>query len=223
MSLEIQFELLTTGYVREVEDEYTTIVPDGIKKLILAYYPKKINYIGKFLAENAAPHIKIQSDQLSFNGFRSAKLDQPLPASVTGTSISIVYRWRAVNEAPHGDDAVIFGVVSNRCIGKDFEAYPWESELIDARGISMEDGVIFDGSDDYENNAPDYKAFKQFEIICMEFEISNGNECKLSFYNESKDNEFIYCMNLPNNKEITNWYPVFSKPGTKGLIKMIPY
>ena len=58
----------------------------------------------------------------------------------------------------------------------------------------------------------------------MEFEIYNGNQVKLSFYNESKENEFIYSVDLPNdNQEITSWYPVFSKPNDEGLIKLIPY
>ena len=220
MSTEIKFSIVISGYIRETEDKLSLIVPDGIKKLILDFYPKKINYVGIFLKENAGHRIEIQQDQLSFNGYRAAKLDKPLPISLDNKDSSIIFRWRAVIEAMcEGSDAVIFGVVSNRC--DKFHAYPY-GQLKDQWGISMRSRRLFlgcgKGSDDK------YIAFQRDEIICMEYEIYNGNEIKLSFYNETKENEFIYSMNLPNdNDEITNWYPVFSKPNNDGLIKVIPY
>ena len=221
MSSEIKFEVAIMGYIRELEDQYTFVVPDGIKKLILEYYPKKINYIGKFLEANAGHMIRIQRDQLSFDGYRAAKLDEPLPTLLEKGNTSMIYRWRAVIEATCGGslDAVIFGVVSNRC--KKFHAYPY-IDLLDGYGISMHARHVYHGL--ANQLFVDYEAFKPHDIVCMEYEISDVNKCKLSFYNESKDNEFMYAIDLPNDiKEITSWYPVFSKPNSDGLIKIIPY
>ena len=170
-SAELKFHLIIMGFLRQTEDGYSIIVPDGIKQLILNYYPKKINYVGKFLRENAGIMIQIQPNQISFNGYRAAKLDQPLPISLEYKNISMIYRWRAVNEAPYCGHGVIFGVVSNRC--KDFHDYPFLT-LKDAFGISMKDGLIFDGSGLYEdeNNAPQYRAFKQFATLKQQDEES---------------------------------------------------
>ena len=228
MSTEIEFEILITGYIRELEDKHSFIVPEGIKKLILEFYPKKINYVGIFLTENAGHRIEIQADKLSFKGLRSAKLDQPLPISLDKDEISKIFRWRAVIDAKCIDSkAIIFGVTSNRC--HNFHGYPFGS-LMDPYGISMRNNRVFLGNTNKRANDSKFAGFKSHEIICMEYEIYNGNKVKLSFYNETKENEFIYSINLPNDiKEITSWYPVFSKPRTSrhdddnGMIKVIPY
>ena len=220
MSTVLKYETAIMGYICELEDEYAFNVPNGIKKLIIEYYPKKINYIGKFLKENAGQYIKIESDQLSFDGYRAAKLDQPLPISLEYKNMSITYRWRAVCECScEGSlDAVIFGVVSNRCTR--FHAYPY-SDLKDGYGIARNEFRVFYGPG-YGNNEK-YKGFNKDEVICIEYEVSDCNKCRLSFYNESKDNEFMFAMELPNRKDITNWYPVFSKPNSAGCIRVIPY
>ena len=65
----------------------------------------------------------------------------------------------------------------------------------------MRDGVVFHG--DIEDD-DDYVGFKRSETICMEYKIWNGNKCKLSFYNESKDDELLHEVALPNDKDITS-------------------
>ena len=228
MSSVCKFEIAIMGYLRELENKYWFTVPNDVKIVILAYYPIKINYIGKFTKENVGRCIKIQSDQLSFHGYRSAKLNAPLPISLKDNITSMIYRWRAVNEDEKDPAhyAVIFGVVSNRCI--DFHEYPY-SNLVDAYGISMQAGLVFYGTDEYNQNdanEPDYKGFKGQELIGMEYEISNSSKCKLSFYNESKDNEFMFEIDLPNevdDEKIEGWYPVFSKPNSSKNIRIIPY
>ena len=222
MSTEIKFEIIIIGYIRELEDEHSFNVPDEIKKLILVFYPNVINYVGVFLTENAGHRIKIQANKLSFHGYRSAKLDQPLPISLDNDKISMIFKWRAVIDAKcYSSDAIIFGVTSNRC--HNFHGYPFGS-LMDPYGISMRNTRVFLGNEKKKANDDKYISFKYNEIIRIEYEIYNGNEIKMSFYNESKENEFIYSMNLPNdNDEIKNWYPVFSKPNIPGSITVIPY
>ena len=147
-------------------------------------------------------------------------MDKPLPTSLECKNVSVTYRWSAVaitEDMTH--DAVIFGVVSNR-----YESGAHNIFAVDAFGISMKDQLVCDGNDVFLKYDSEYTPFKPNEIICMEYEISNGNKCTLSFYNESKHNEFIWKINLPNEiagREVTNWYPVFSKTDS-GLIKVVP-
>ena len=177
MSRELNFKFAIFGHIRELEDKYKIVVPNEIKTLILKYYPKKINYIGKFLKDNASGCISIKSDQLSFEGYRSAKLDQSLPTSLEFENISMIYRWRAVNLARHSGfpTAVIFGVVSNRCTK--FHAYPdpslvgGDQTLKDAYGISMRSGVVFHGDIEDDN---DYAGFKRSHINPRKL----GNQCR---------------------------------------------
>ena len=86
----------------------------------------------------------------------------------------------------------------------------------------MEDGLVFDVDFEEDNG---YKAFRANEIICMEYKISKCSKCTLSFYNESKDNEFMYKIDLPHciaHTKITAWYPVF-KSNSSGIITVLPY
>ena len=225
MSKGEEFELIIKGYVHQLETEYRFIIPEEIIMIIMHYYPKKINYIGKFLQANGADYIKIQQDQLSFTGYMSIKLDQPLPTSLQSKSMSVVYRWRALATKNIRGASVIFGVVSNRCYN--FHAYP-HVFLLDAYGISMEDRLVFDDFDGWSllEDYSDYKAFKANEIICMEYEVSQGHKCTLSFYDASKNHKLLWKIDLPNYvgwTKIKNWYPVFSKSNKSGLIKVIPY
>ena len=126
----------------------------------------------------------------------------------------------------HYRDYVIFGVVSNRCTN--FNCFPMY--LVDPCGISAKRTQVFEMGDWNTigfgcdmTTIRDYKAFESEDIICIEYEISSGNKCKLSFYNESENNTLLHTIDLPNDEGITNWYPVFSKPNWGGSIKVIPY
>ena len=130
MEVENQYDLIIIGFVRELESMYDLNVPDGIKQLILLFYPKIINYAGRFMKKNAGRMIEI-IDDFCFKGFRAAKLNKRLPIELENTNLSTTYRWRARYEtaSKNNFDAVIFGVVSNRCT--EFHAYP-DTDLIDA-------------------------------------------------------------------------------------------
>ena len=218
-ALSIQdFMKIVNGYVRESENAYRFIVPNGIQKIITAYYPKKINYVGKFLKQNAEIDVQIQSDQLSFTGFKIARLNEPLPTSMECKEMSLIYRWRAkfCRRGRVGRlQSVIFGITTE--------------DQNDAFGISSRDNFVCDGNLFWAWEEKGYKGFKEDEMICMEYEISEGNKCSLSFYNESKDNQFIRKFDLPKyvanyKKEIKSWYPVFTNPeGSHYLISVVPY
>ena len=46
---EAEFEVLIIGYMRELANGYRShILPTDVQKIIMNYYPRKINYIGKF-------------------------------------------------------------------------------------------------------------------------------------------------------------------------------
>ena len=152
-------------------------------------------------------------------------MDEPLPTCSKCKEISVIYRWRAVANKLTGPQAVTFGVVPDHCNINLMQRYQ-HIFLIGAYGISTIDGLIFDGSWVRSKDHNDYIAFKNSEIIRMEYEISQSNECSLSFYNESRDNQFIWRLALPKkmgNKKIMNWYPVFSKQDLAGWIRVIPF
>eukprot|EP01084_Bolivina_argentea_P020069 37352_1 len=234
-----RFELIVFGYARIHEIKCNVIIPKALKTLLLVYYPTIINYEGKFLKENAGSAIKILNGY-KFTGYRSVKLDIPLPVSMNDNSIidDIIYRWKAKINNGDGDiilstcAAYIFGVVSNRCV--DFHAYP-NIDLVDAYGISVEKYNTFWGTNNFIKDDKKYCDPPQpKQIVVMEYKINRYNQCKLLFYKEIehendesvrvKSLKFIYCVDLPQDKHITSWYPVFSKPGDSNVfICVVPY
>ena len=61
----------------------------------------------------------------------------------------------------------------------------------------MSDQREYYGKDKSKRFDKQYIAFEDNEIICKESEVIPYKECKLSFYNESKDNQLLYTMHLP--------------------------
>ena len=104
-------ETLLSEYLQKFETQYRCLIPNGIKKIIIDYYPRKINYVGKFLKENSKG-VKIRSDQLAIIGAGSARLDQPLPTTLEPGNSSIVYRWRAMAIGDGLEQDVVYGVVN---------------------------------------------------------------------------------------------------------------
>ena len=104
---------------------------------------------------------------------------------------------------------IIFCVVSNIC--KYFESYPLSGYggLIDAYGVSMRHHLIhYPTKRDNKENI----AFECDEVICMEYEITDGNKYQLSYYNESKDNQLVFSMDLPSMIEwmkIRSWFLLY--------------
>ena len=220
-----EFRKIVQGYIRKLESEYKREMPKEIIHIIILFCAK-INYIGHFLKENASPRIVIGPEQLTISGRQSAKLDKALPAFLEDSDATSIWRWRAKVSIPSPSIAsygycLIFGVVSNQCTT--FPTYP-DDYLIDSYGISITPNYVFRGTNYMKRTENDYKGFNSNDIIRMEYEVTSTNKCKLSFYNETEDNEFMYQMDLPNNDKIQNWYPVFSLyDWTEGYIKVIPY
>lgn len=217
---------IIVGYIRRLENQYRFTLPNDLTKIVMDYYPKWTNYTGKFLAENGGKHIQIQPNQLSFTGSKCIKLDQRLPTSLKSSSITNAFRWRAV-AGPEVKGCVLFGVISNRC-DKYYLHSSQQVFLVDIYAISTVDSLIYEGG--WYTNDPTinhhYKAFRRNEIICMKYEISQGDQCTLSFYNESQNNEFLWTINLPkyiSQRRVKNWYPVFTKTSNSGFIRVIPY
>ena len=94
----------------------------------------------------------------------------------------------------------MFGMISNQPKWVDNYA----KSLMDVYGISPKRRCVYKGTRNMTEKEYAYKGFKEEDMIRMEFMISNGTECKLSFYNESKNNKFLYSMNLPNTDKIVN-------------------
>ena len=155
------------------------------------------------------------------------RLGQSLPTTVEGIdprNIPVIYGWRAMIkgsskkklEATFGVLSDPFGTTSN----------PSNKGISSGLfGISMVHGLVFYGHE-FQKKSPKYKAFKPNEIIRMEFEVNIEQQCTLSFYNESKDNEFIWKLVLPkyfDGTKITKWYPIFSKMRNSCSIKVIRY
>ena len=74
---------------------------------------------------------------------------------------------------------------------------------------------MYDGDLFWSGEGAGYKGFSENEIICMEYEIAQGDKCSLSFYNETNNNQFIRKFDLPkfvtsSKNKIKNWYPVFA-------------
>ena len=225
------YERLITGYIRGIEEKCKLDIPSEIQKIILMFYPKIIDYVGIFKEENAGDCITILDDY-KIDGFESAKLNVGLPVRSQNKHFNTIYRWRAIYNAERMPEfacpeAVIFGVVSNRC--KDLDGYA-DLSLIDAYGISMKPGRVFNGRQTRWGYLSDdkYEAFNQNQIIEIKYQINKENKCKLFFYVKGEDdldhnNKLLYEMNLPNNDEITAWYPVFSKANDPGFIQFLPF
>ena len=113
----------------------------------------------------------------------------------------------------------IIGVVSNQCIDLNKHAYGLQHQY----GISTQKCKVFKGKGDRIYDEKYIDGVISADMICVEYEISNGNECKLSFYNETQDNKLLYSMDLPNGQEITCWYPVFSLYFEDGEVRVVPY
>ena len=79
-----------------------------------------------FYKENAGSCIPILDDY-KIDGFESAKINVALPVNTPNKHFNTTYRWRAVYDAERitgfaCPEAVIFGVVSNRC--ENFNGHP---------------------------------------------------------------------------------------------------
>ena len=215
-------EYTIMGYLRENESELDQIIPKSLKLMIAMFYPNVVKYRGKFLSSNAGPGVNIEADNLRFTGYRSAKLNNPLPVEISSDMItSIRYQWKAKatsdSRITRFLTSYFFGVVSNRC--KKFGEYPY-GELQDSYGLSMEENVVYLNSKKIDKNYLDKIKFG--DLIVIEYEINKHLGPKLYFYKQDNlvnfvndDNSMIliYTMDLPKDEEITNWYPVFSKPG----------
>ena len=228
-------KLCVEGYIRVylyTQAKYDKEIPNELIDIIILLCGQfEINYVGHFSKENASYYgIKIQSDKLTIRGYRSAKLDQPLPVSLKNKNIKQTWRWRAKTSKKNIINSqyceyLIFGVVSNQC--SNFEDFPCKS-LVDTYGISAKQKYVFNGTSNLIKNVKAQKGFKAYNKIRMEYTISSGDQCTLSFYNESLNDSFIYSMELPKSEKITGWYPVFSQPYTTtgmdgGYTKVIPY
>lgn len=210
--------LCVNGYVRELEAIFKTAIPKEIIDIIIIFWPQlTIDYVGHFVQKYASCAIGVASDGLTIKGWAAAKLDEPLPISLENEGASTKWRWRAISTENADNNNVIFGVISNQLT--QFDVYPWEKEM-EAYGISTAAKVVFNGRKMLKD-VEDCKGFKEGNHIVMEYEISPSKQCKLSFYDESNNHSFIYSINLPNDEEITSWYPVFSCSG--GSIKVVPY
>eukprot|EP01084_Bolivina_argentea_P071755 130366_1 len=208
-------EYVVMGFLRETEKKCDVIIPKSLKLLALLFYPIIIKYKGQFLSSNAGNGIKIVNEH-QFTGYRSAKLNNPLPVCIYSDMITnIKYTWKAkVSGNDKGfQNAYIFGVVSNCC--KYFGEYPY-GDLKDSYGISLVEGQVFANGKKRDEN---YKNVVQLEeIVVIEYELSKKNEAKLHFYKQPNENDEtnlvpIYSMDLPKDESISQWFPVFSKPG----------
>lgn len=214
---------LVNGYIYEFGTKYDKQIPNEIADIVILFHGYlKNNYIGYFNTQNAAYRIEIQSDKLTLKGYHTAKLDSALPVSLENTKISKIWRWRATTTKENiHTSCAIFGVISNQCT--EFDVYAYYSTFVDPYGICPIPNSVFKGTNNVSYYEYTYTGFKADDVIRMEYMIFNGTKCKLSFYNESNNNEFLYSMNLPNNDRIKHWYPVFGLGINGGNIKVIPY
>ena len=107
--------------------------------VILFHGSLKINYIGYFFNQNASEFIQIQSDKLTIKGYRSAKLDSALLASLQNKNSSNIWKWRAKSSKENINYFVMFGVVPNLCTN--FDEYPYNG-LIYSYGISANANIV---------------------------------------------------------------------------------
>ena len=221
-------ELTIIGWIKKCEKDLDIIIPDSLRLVIFLYFPKVIRYKGRFLQTNCGSMMNtVSKDKIT--GYRSAKLDIPLPISINTNEFNkslqnIAYRWkvRTTWNSVMCCDYCMVGVVSNRCT--DLHQYAG-GMLQDSYGISLHKNSIFSPKRILLSDSNDYDdklLWNKNDVIVVEYEISKTNKCKLYFYNESKQNRLLYSMDLPNdNKEITNWYPAFSKPNDGGYIELV--
>ena len=202
-------------------------IPEDLIQIMILFYRKKMHYKGKFIKGNVGENIKILN-HYKFSGYRAAKLNEPLPTQIE-SEFGIIYRWKAKTTGKSGKFC-IFGVVSNHC--KDLNRYPpnrydpFTKPLIDCYGISMRKGLIYKYNQDFYSTK--HPGFQQNDIIIIEYEIKETNQCKLNFYKQqNNDNEIenelhLYSINLPNTTSITAWYPIFSQCNTSKETVIIP-
>ena len=134
-------DLLVTGWIRKYEEDHEIEIPDALKLLIFLYFPKIIDYQGKFTVHNVNHRISLITEY-KIEGWRTAKCDIPLPVSIDGNNTShqsinnMVYRWKVrlggkINVGC--EDHYMIGVISDRT--QDLFTYPGEG-LIDSYGIT---------------------------------------------------------------------------------------
>ena len=114
-------------------------------------------------------------------------------------------------------DEYFFGVVSDRCDNIDGATNP--EDLTDSFGITAQETLVLHDDtivdEEYEN------PIKDQQVIVMQYEITRDTGCKLYFFKQWNLYDPVYVIQLPQMKEITDWYPVFSL--YDNYLQLIPY
>ena len=227
-----KYELFMNGYIRKIENRIKLNIPKPLQYLILTFYPKIIYYNGKFYQQNCGNQIKI-INQHEITGYFSAKLNEPLPIQINNDNdknISTIinefrYQWKLqIIGNIERKNWYFIGVVSNRC--KNFNTWvnPTGIRLIDAFGITLLENNVSLGKKYLSKETKYNKPPQTNQIIVVQYKVSNiSHQCSLYIYVQEQDKKsLIYSINLPQNDQITNWFPVFSKPNNSTRIKLIP-
>ena len=97
-----------------------------------------------------------------------------------------------------------FGVVSNRC--HDFDLFAENDNFRDYFGMYC----ITQKSTDHWDYTKTYG-----DIMVVQYEVAKNDGCSLYIYKQRDEFnpdflEYRYNVKLPNDKDVKNWYPVFS-------------